>query len=355
MGGVAPQSQAAELRDWRKEAERIQVGKSLLYLRQQVGLEFDKKKLARLERESIRHSEAFVRRFGKTPEVLFNLSSLEIGYSKTYNLYLKLFDLRTTKIVTKKYKVNGAHVNWGSWRQFASSTDDSKARKEVFDTFLGKSSLLAPTIKRRFDGMAKSMSDFGTDPLANYLALEGIDYRRLVAFVDDLGNNLRPVFRRSLDRYSEEILGRDAEYYDDYYFFRSRLFRRYGKDFLPQVDPMAQIVRTMAEMGLDASRIRVDGADRKRKNASAFCFAIKIPSDVRISYRKANPLENFTGYFHETGHGIHFSSLSRDALYEDKYGIPNGVTEIFSIFFENLMHGSELFGAQAWIARAHRP
>lgn len=332
------QVKAAQLQVWRREAERITVGKNLLYFRQGVGLKFDKRRLARLEKETLRHDKAFVRKFGGQPDALFNLCALEIGYSETYKQYLRLFDTRTKKVVTKKYKVSGAAVNWGSWRQFASGTDDSRARKDVFDTFLRKSSLLAPIVRARFDGFAKSMSDIGTDPLANYLAMEGIDYRHLIALVESLGSSLRPVFAKSLGRFSKEMLGRDADYYDDFYFFRSRVFRKYAEDFLPKVDPFAQIVRTMAEMGLDASKIRVDSADRKGKSASAFCFGINIPEDVRLSYRKANPLDDFTNIFHETGHGIHFSSIEQEALYEDKYGTPMGVAEIFSIFFENLMH-----------------
>jgi hypothetical protein len=334
---VAGRPRTEEVQKWRNAAERIQQDKSLLYFKKLVGLKFDKNRLAALEKETIKHYRSFVAKFGKNPKVLFDVSALEIAYSKTYRLYLKLYDLRMTKVVTKKYKVNNAPVNWGSWRQFTSSTDDSRARKVVFDTFLEKSSLLAPTVRARFTGMAKSMSELGTDPLSNYLATEGIEYGRLISFVDDLGSQIRPAFRKSLQHYSDEILGRDAEYYDDYYFFRSRVFRKYEKSFLPGVNPFARITKTMSEMGLDPSRIRVDSADRKGKSASAFCFAIRVPMDVRLSYRKANPLDNFTNIFHETGHGIHFSSIEKGALYEDKYGIPMGVAETFSIFFEGLM------------------
>jgi hypothetical protein len=334
---VSSQSTVTELQDWRRAAESLQENKNLLYFRQGVGLKFDKKKLAHLEKESIKHYRSFLTEFGKDPKALFDISSMETAYSKTYELHLKLVDLRTTKILTKKHSVNNEPVNWGSWRQFASATDDSKAREEVFDTFLEKSSLLAPTIRARFGGMARAMSEFGTDPLSNYLGMEGVEYGRLVSFVDDLGSQIRPVFRRSLEHYSREILGREAEYYDDYYFFRSKVFRNYARSFLPKVNPFMQITRTMAEMNLDTSRIKVDSADRKGKSASAFCAAVKIPTDVRLSYRKANPLDNFTNIFHEAGHGIHFSSIPSSALYEDKWGVPMGVAETFSIFFESLM------------------
>lgn len=336
-GGVADQSARAGLGEWRRAAERIQQGKSLLYFKQFVGLKYDRKRLAALEKETVKHFRSFITKFGREPEVLFNLSTIEIAYSANYESYLRLLDLRTKKILTRKYSVNGAPVNWGSWRQFTSSTDDSKARKEVFDTFLAKSSLLSPIVRARFRGLARSMARFGTDPLSNYLVTEGIGYRELIPLIDAIGSQVRPTFRESLEHYSKEILGREAEYYDDYYFFRSRVFKKYSKSFLPQIGPFAQIVRTMAEMGLDASKIKVDSTDREGKRASAFCAAVKIPADVRISYRKANPLDNFTNIFHEMGHGIHFSSIEPGATFEDKYGTPMGVAETFSLFFEGLM------------------
>ena len=329
------------LQAWRREAEKINVAQALLYFRQQAGLSFDRRELDRLEKRAIQHYKAFVTGFGRSPEVLFNISSLEIAASKTYKLHLKLSNLRMTKIASRRYKVNGAPVNWGSWRQFASGTDDSKARKEVFDDFLQKSSALAPTVRSRFDAIARSMSELGTDPLANYLASEGIEYDRLVSLIDALGRRIRPAFGESLARFSQEILGRASEYYDDLYFFRARVFRKYAGNFLPKVDPVGQIVGTMAKMGLDARAVKVDDANRKGKSPSAFCFPIRIPSDVRIAYRRANPLEDFTGIFHEMGHGIHFSSILGRAPYEDKYGISKGVAETFSLYFESLLHDKD--------------
>jgi len=41
--------------------------------------------------------------------------------------------------------------------------------------------------------------------------------------------------------------------------------------------------------------------------------------------------------FHEFGHGIHFSSISEGIPFEEKYGVPSGVAETFSVFFEGLM------------------
>jgi len=331
-------SETTPLSKWTTESEKLENAKNLLYFKQDVGLKYDKRKLASLEKQSSAQASLFVKKFGREPRLLFLMSVETIGRAKTYKDYLRLHETRTSKILSKRFNINGANVNWGSWRQFAASTDDSSARKEIFDDFLEKSSLLTPIIKSRFDTYAKTLEQYELTPLSSYLELERIDYDRLLTLVDRLGSGLKDSFRASLAKYSEEILRRDPEYYDDFYFFRSRIFRKYEKKFPTKHEPIVRIVKTMKEMGLNASKVKVDRVDRKGKSASAFCAAIKVPTDVRISYRKSNPLEDFSAVFHEFGHGVHGVSIDSDATYWNKYLIANGVSEIFSIFFEGLMH-----------------
>ncbi len=328
------------LDSWTKEAESIETAKNLLYFKQLVGLKYDKRRLASLETRTRTHYARYLRTHDREdgPRGLFLMAVAAVGMAVTYRQLLKLQEAKATKVVSRDFKFGGAPVNWGSWRQFAASTDDSASRKKVFDDFVEKSSVLAPLVQKRFEAYKALLSRYGTDPLSAYLEHEGIPYDRLTSMVERLGELARAPFRDSLSRYSSEIIGRPAEYYDDYYFFRGRVFRKYAATLPTKERPIGKVVKTMKRMGLDASRIFVDDEDRKGKNASAFCAGIKIPTDVRISYRKANPFEDFSSVFHEFGHGIHFSSIDPRASFSDRYGVANGVAEIFSIFFEGLMH-----------------
>jgi len=298
----------------------------------------DEKRLAALERETKTHAIKFLKEADGEPRPLFFLSVSSVGTASTYKLFLRLHETRTSKIVSRRFNHNRKPVNWGSWRQFAASTDDSAARKELFDDFVSKSSVLGPIIKERFETYARVLRDHGTDPLSAYLEHERIGYDRLVSMVRRLGDGVRGPFQEALGVYSDEILGRPAEYYDDYYFFRNRIFRKYVERPPTRTSPVAKVLATLKRMGLDATKVKVDLKDRPGKSASAFCAPIRVPSDVRISYRKSNPLEDFSSVFHEFGHGIHFSSVDEGANFSDRYWIANGVTETFSIFFEGLIH-----------------
>ncbi len=333
-----PSEHKTTLDKWTRRAENIEVRKNLQYFKQSAGLKFDEKLIASLEMQALEHSKTFLKNFGREPRALFLASVSSIGSAKTYSWQMAAHKARATKIVSKKFRIDGTPVNWGSWRQFTGKSDDSLARKELYDEFIKKSSVLTPIIRTRFETYAKVLAGYGIDPLSFYLELERIEYDKLISFVDTLGNKLKAGFQEALRQYSDEILGRQAEYYDDYYFFRSRVFRKYEKQFPTKAEPVAKIVQTMKAMGLDASKVKVDDADRKGKSASAFCFSIKVPSDVRVCYRNSNPLENFSGVFHEFGHGVHGVSIDPLATFWDKYLVANGVAEIFSIFFEGLMH-----------------
>jgi hypothetical protein len=326
---------------WAKGAESLEVSKNLLYFKQLIGLKIDEKRLALLEGKSKAHSMSFLKasRRGKSrSRELFLMALGTVGSAMTYKQLLKLHKARASKIVSHQFKFKGNPVNWGSWRQFAASTDDSSARKSVFDDFITQSILVAPLVQMRFETYRDFLDRYETDPLSVYLEQEKVSYDRLISLVQNLGEIAKRPFRDCLERYSREIVGRPADYYDDYYFFRNRVFRKYAEQLPTKGKPIDKIVKTMKQMGLDASKIAVDAADRKGKNASAFCSAIRVPTDVRISYRRANPLEDFASVFHEFGHGIHFSSINAKASFADRYGGASGVAEIFSIFFEGLIH-----------------
>jgi oligoendopeptidase F len=89
-------------------------------------------------------------------------------------------------------------------------------------------------------------------------------------------------------------------------------------------------------MRFDVSKIRFDTENRKNKYPSPICFFVHIPNDIRVLYKKESPYFDLQGCFHEVGHAIHANSIDPKNEYWAKYRIPEGITEIFSIFLERL-------------------
>ena len=68
------------------------------------------------------------------------------------------------------------------------------------------------------------------NPLDGYLLSEKTGLTDLKKLVTDLGQRAETPFKNEL-RYASELIGKDAEYYDDFYFFRNRIFLDIEKYF----------------------------------------------------------------------------------------------------------------------------
>jgi hypothetical protein len=331
------------LKEWCEIDEILYSAETNEQYLQFAGYDYDKKNIENLSKMKFLISEIFVRSFSK-PRILF-LSSIEnISESKTKTLELKLHDLRGTKIKSRYFKFNGKQVNWNNWRQFNSCENDNKKRKIVFDEFIKKTKYISPVINLRFKRIREIYSNFSDkinensrksfNPLDGYLISEKITFSELRELVSELGQRARARFQSELNCGSK-LIGKDPEYYDDFYFFRNRIFSGIEKSFL-KINPVTTVKKTLRSIGFDFSKIHFDTNDRPNKYPSPICFFVKVPSDIRVLYKNESPYFNLQSCYHETGHAIHASSINPDLNYWEKYKFPMGIAEIFSILIERL-------------------
>jgi hypothetical protein len=331
------------LKEWCEIDEILYSAETNEQYLQFAGYDYDKKNIENLSKMKFLISEIFVRSFSK-PRILF-LSSIEnISESKTKTLELKLHDLRGTKIKSRYFKFNGKQVNWNNWRQFNSCENDNNKRKIVFDEFIKKTKYISPVIYLRFKRIREIYSNFSDkinensrkpfSPLDGYLTSEKITLSELRVLVSELGQRARARFQSELNS-GRKLIGKDPEYYDDFYFFRNRIFSSIEKYFL-KINPVTTVKKTLRSIGFDFSKIHFDTNDRPNKYPSPICFFVKIPSDIRVLYKNESPYFNLQSCYHETGHAIHASSIDPDLNYWEKYKFPMGIAEIFSILIERL-------------------
>lgn len=326
-----------DLNQWCQLDEQIYIAEMDERYKQHAGFSYSEGIIERLAEMRIISAETFVNFFSQ-PRELF-LSSLEnIADSSTKKLELKLYNLRNEKIISSRYRFARAPVNWSTWRQFNSIEKDPKRRKHVFDEFISKTRYISPVIKERFDQMDRiyrKYSDNKLTPLGGYLENEKISYSHLGDFVKSLGRQARKPFQEALHSISKKVLGRKAEYYDDFYFFRNRVYADLDKEFVG-VNPTEQVGRTLATMRFDLSSIHIDTEQRKNKYPSPICFFVQVPNDIRVLYKSESPYFDLQGCYHEMGHAVHASSISAEAEYWNRYSFSMGIAEIFSIFLERL-------------------
>lgn len=325
------------LEQWCQLDERIYIAETDERYKQYAGLQHSERVIEQLAEMKAVSAKTFLGSFSQ-PRELF-LSSLEnIADSSTKKLELKLYNLRNQKIVSSRHRFGRAHVNWSTWRQFNSVQKDPAKRIQVFDEFISKTRYISPVIKERFSQMGKIYAEYSgkkLDPLDGYLENEKVSYSQLIDFVKSMGQQAKKPFREALATISKKVLGREAEYYDDFYFFRNRVYADLEKEFTG-VNPPEQVRRTLATMQFNLSPIQFDTEDRKDKYPSPICFFVQVPTDIRVLYKSESPYFDLQGCYHEMGHAVHASSINQQAEYWDRYGFSMGIAEIFSIFLERL-------------------
>lgn len=251
---------------------------------------------------------------------------------------------------SSKYKFEGSAVNWSTWRQFNSHEKDHTKRKELFDEFILKTTYITPIIEKRFLSIKQVYEEYGyskvepkeenkLDTLSAYLEHENISYDKLIEFIKSMGERAKKPFEESSMDIGRTILGKEPEYYDDFYFFRNKIYSDIDSNFLA-VDPLISVKKTLRAMEFDLSRIHFDTENRRNKYPSPICFFVRIPRDIRILYKRESPYFDFQACFHETGHAMHASSIDENNEYWNKYRIPMGIAEVFSTFLEGLTKNS---------------
>ncbi|MBI4147843.1 hypothetical protein HY490_00985 [Candidatus Woesearchaeota archaeon] len=322
--------QKADVSAWEETAEDLHARLSDEYFRLEVGLSYSKGRIASLERLNRQHAGVFLKNFS-APRALFLDSIASVAKAKTFGLTLKLHELRKSKICTR---VGRTSVSWTTWRQFASHASDAQ-RKSVFDAFIKKSGMLTPTIDKFFRKSSGVYAAHGVDPLGVYLEDHHLTAAQLRNFLLTLGNSVKGMFRAEFRKYAKKFLQRSPAYYDDYYFMRNVVFSDMTDGF--PVDSRDEVCKLLRDLGFDPRLIAVDDADRPSKYPSPFCSFVRIPHDVRVSYKPENPLQTAIALYHEFGHAAHAITIDAGLPYHKRYVLSEGLTETFSIFLENVL------------------
>ena len=218
-----------DLGQWCKIDEAIHVAATDQEYKKYAGINNNEKLIERLAELKLYNSEIFINTFSN-PRTLVLGSIEDIAYSKTKKLELELHNTRNTKIVSATHKFNGSYVNWSTWRQFNSLEKNHLDRKEVFDEFITKTKFISSIVEARFSLIKQVYQEYQSikdvlgnniSPLSGYLENEKISNNQLTEFIKSMGDRAKKPFRDELSNISKKILGREPEYYDDFYFFRN--------------------------------------------------------------------------------------------------------------------------------------
>ncbi len=319
-----------------EQFERLTVATNLQLYRQVAGLKYNTEKLDAIREKMTHVCEEFLGNYTK-PRLMYLTALGSLAQAARIPHRLKLAEQRLAIISTPKYLFRNRPVTWASWRQFAAQNESSRARKEVFDHFVKQAPRLIPYVRGGFEAIREVYAKYGRSPLDNYLELEGLTYSNLTQMILKIGQVSKPVFLKAVNHFSQEIKQEPYEYYDDFYYYRSRIYTSLDKHLL-DLKVHSAVRKVLTSLGFDVDRIRVDAKDRPKKSPSPFCYAIQVPNDVRVVYKNVSPGSNLGSIFHEFGHGIHGISGDINDPPWKRYVIPRSVAETFSFLIESLVN-----------------
>lgn len=322
------------LPDWCLQAEELRVMLAEEYWKMRLGLPYSEERIKNLESQNGAHHQDFLNTF--TEPRLIVLDALEsVATSKTVKTALAFEDKRKTHIISKEHQFLGAPVNWPSWRQWASQANE-RDRKQVFDTFISQTPSISPLIQKRFETSLAVFKAHEMNPLDAFLEHHHLSVGQLRAIIEQLRDATKTPFMKAFSRWTHQLFSREPAYYDDYYFMRNKIYEDLAPAF-SHVDSLTSCIKTLRAIGLDPTSIKVDDSDRPGKYPSPFCQFLRIPTDIRVSYRKENPLNTTVAVYHEYGHAIHASNVDSKLPYWTRNLMSMGLCESFSTFFEELI------------------
>jgi hypothetical protein len=298
------------------------------------GLKFDEEFMKAVAKQKASHAELFLAS-SRRPRRLFLKCVSDVADAGKTELMLKLDKAREEKVVSRRNRLKGRPVNWKTWRQFNAAADPRR-RKQVYDDLVRKVPAITPLIRSMFQKSWDAHQKYGTSPLKVYLESERVTLDQLKELVQKLGAAVKKPFREALAKYAREIKKEPAEYFDDFYYFRGKIYQPLNRIF-SKFDPAQLPVRQLRRLGFDTKKIHVDAEDRPGKTPSPVAFFVQIPNDARLLVKPVSPYSDIEGSYHEFGHAMHCISIDPQLPLWEREFLAHGIAEIFSTFLESML------------------
>ena len=176
---------------------------------------------------------------------------------------------------------------------------------EVYKTVLN------PIVERKEKRTQELVRELG---FGNYIDFSQqyryVNLKDLIARCDRFYKSTEGLYRKLLEAEAREGLGMKAEEVR-----RSDIGRLARAPHLEKFLPKELMIPAFQEflggigLGLQTATsapIVVDDAPHPKKEPRAACFPLRVPRDIRITVKPAGGMDDFSTFFHEGGHALHF-------------------------------------------------
>lgn len=260
------------------------------------------------------------------------------GWSEARRLDLdqKLETALDEAVVVPGLGAAGQPLTWRTWRSFERTAAGPAELSEGFNRLIDTAEAVTPLLEERWEAQRLDFARHGASAVEAFCWREAISAPDLRAFLTAAGQEGRAPFRAALGRLSEQVFGRAPGPAELRALYLHRMYEPHADLFPSGTDWTADTLGAFGAAGYNLDGLEVDLAPRPRKAAGAFCFPVVVPTDVRVSVAAPAAGGHFLVdlLYHEFGHAVHFSGISGDLPFVDRYWIHAGTHETLATLFE---------------------
>ncbi|WP_240360319.1 chromosome segregation protein SMC [Pyxidicoccus caerfyrddinensis] len=215
---------------------------------------------------------------------------------------------------------------------------------------------LNQTLRRREERAEELVRELG---FSSYEAFGGelrqADLGKLSVLAEEILQATQAPYRVVMERLSQRELGmpfKDITRADIPRLFRSREV----EDAFPKGESLLKAHGTLSGMNIDLAElpnVKIDSRDLPRKSSRPLALAVRVPDDVRLSFKPGSGALHQARVLHEFGHALH-SAFTKETRFElARLGNPT-VGEAYSALFEDLVEDPVWLEEHAGVAGEQR-
>ncbi|WP_338864373.1 chromosome segregation protein SMC [Myxococcus stipitatus] len=282
-----------------------------------------------------------LRQLTKDPREVRALTALHSHFAGEYlsHALAEYNDASANLEASLTFTVEGRELRYRDLERLLANERSAARRKALYSAATPALERLNQTLRRKEVRAEELVKELG---FASYESFGGelrqADLAQLSVLAEEILQATQAPYRVVMERLAQRELG--VPFKDITRADIPRLFRaREVEDAFPKGESLAKAQATLAGMNLDLSvqtNVQIDSRDLPRKNTRPLALAVRVPDDVRVSFKPGSGVLHQARVLHEFGHALHLAFTQEKRFELARLGNPT-VGEAYSSLFEDLL------------------
>ncbi|QSQ24069.1 chromosome segregation protein SMC [Pyxidicoccus parkwayensis] len=254
------------------------------------------------------------------------------------------------------FPVEGKDVRYRDLERLLANERTVARRRAMYSAATPGIERLNQTLRRREERAEELVRELG---FSSYEAFGGelrqADLGKLSVLAEEILQATQAPYRVVMERLSQRELGvpfKDITRADIPRLFKSREV----EDAFPKGESLLKAHGTLSGMGIDLGEmpnVKIDSRDIRGKSSRPLALAVRVPDDVRLSFKPGSGVLHQGRVLHEFGHALH-SAFTKETRFElARLGNPT-VGEAYSALFADLVEDPVWLEEHAGVAGEQR-